>query len=688
VVSGPRSPVPGPLGSPDPTVPLTPALRADELRREIRRHEELYYLHAAPEISDQQFDALMRALQDLEAAHPDLVVPESPTQRVSGRPADGFVTVTHAAPMLSLDNAYNEEELRAFDERVRKGLGVDGPVSYVAELKIDGLSIALTYDDGKLVRGATRGDGVQGEDVTDNVRTIRALPLALRAGPAGRIEVRGEVYLPKAAFERTNREREAAGEPLFANPRNTAAGAMRNLDAAHVATRGLMAWTYQLVADVAETPTTHDGTLEMLASWGLPVEPHWRRCDGVDALWAFCREWAEARKALPFETDGVVVKVNELGERERLGMTSKFPRWAVAFKFPAEQVTTVLKEIRVNVGRTGAATPYAVLEPVFVAGSTVSMATLHNAEDIDRKDIREGDTVVIEKAGDVIPRVVRPVIADGRERRAPWVMPTQCPVCASALRRDEGEVVWRCENASCPARLRRSLEHFAGRAAMNIEGLGEALVDQLVTAGLVHDAADLFALGAPQLEALERMGKKSAANLVAEIERSKANDVWRLLYGLGIRHIGERAAQVLARHFGSMSAIAAQSVESLQQVPEIGPVLAASVVEWFSDAANRALVAKLDAAGVKTTGPVTASLTPAGPLVGKAFVLTGTLDAMSREEAAAKIEALGGRVSGSVSKKTSYVVVGADPGSKADKARQLGVPVLEEQEFLALIMTP
>ena len=667
---------------------MTPAEQIEALRRDIRRHDELYYVHDRPEISDQQYDALLRELQRLEAAHPELVTPESPTQRVAGRPAEGFETVTHAAPMLSLDNAFDETELRAFDDRVRKGLGVDGAVRYVAELKIDGLSIALTYDNGRLVRGATRGDGVQGEDVTLNVRTIRAVPLALRGGPAGRLEVRGEVYLPKDAFARTNREREAAGEPVFANPRNTAAGAMRNLDPAHVATRGLRAWTYQLVAGGDVIPPTHEALLQRLAGWGLPVEGHWRVCDGIDAVWQYCLDWADARKVLPFETDGVVVKVDAIAERERLGMTSRFPRWAIAFKFPAEQATTVLREIRVNVGRTGAATPYAVLEPVFVAGSTISMATLHNAEDLARKDIREGDTVIIEKAGDVIPRVVGPVVREGAERRPPWVMPTACPVCASPLHRDEDEVVWRCGNSSCPARLRRSLEHFASRGAMNIEGLGEALVDQLVTTGLVHDAADLYALTAPQLEALERMGKKSAANLLAEIERSRQNDVWRLLYGLGIRHVGERAAQVLARHFGSVDAIAAQPAEALQAVPEIGPVLAGTIVEWFSDDANRALVAKLAAAGVKTTGPVTAQVAPGGPLAGKTFVLTGTLTSMSRDEATAKIEGLGGRVSGSVSRKTSGVVAGAEPGSKLEKARQLGVPVLEEAEFLALIMTP
>lgn len=666
----------------------TPAQRVDELRRQIRHHEELYFVRDAPEISDAAFDALMRELKAIEDAHPELVTAESPSQRVGGRPAEGFDMVTHAVPMQSLDNAFGRDDLVAFDERVRKGLDAPGAVTYVAELKIDGLSLALTYEDGRLVRGATRGDGERGEDVTTNVRTIRALPLALRDGPAGRIEVRGEAYLPIEAFRRTNREREAAGLPLYANPRNTAAGAMRNLDPSHVASRGLRAWMYGVVRDGPPLTATHAELLRLLGAWGLPVEPHWQACSGIDEVWAFCDAWAARRHDLPFEIDGVVVKVDRLADRTTLGSTSKFPRWAVAFKFPAQQVTTRLKAIQVNVGRTGAATPYAVLEPVVVAGSTVSMATLHNAEDLARKDIREGDLVVVEKAGDVIPRVVGPVIRDGVERQPPWVMPTICPVCQSALRRDADEVVWRCENNSCPARLRRSLEHFAGRWAMNIEGLGEALVDQLVTAGLVEDAADLYALTAAQLEALERMGRKSAANLLAQIDKSRGNDVWRLIYGLGIRHVGERAAQVLARAFGSMDALAAADEASLTAVPEIGPVLAASVREWFADPANARLVHKLAAAGVKTVGPAV-PLTPVdGPLTGRTFVLTGTLTAMSREDATLAIEALGGRVSNSVSKKTSGVVVGSEPGSKEEKARTLGVPLIEEAEFLALIMRP
>jgi DNA ligase (NAD+) len=660
-----------------------PAQRIEELRREIRRHEELYYVHAAPEVSDAQFDALLRELQALEAAHPDLATPDSPTQRVGGRPVEGFATVEHAQPMLSLDNAFGEAELRAFDERVRKGLKDDAPVTYVAELKIDGLSIALTYEDGRLVRGATRGDGIRGEDVTTNVRTIRAIPLALRHAPAGRVEVRGEVYLSRTAFARANAEREALGEPLFQNPRNAAAGAMRNLDPAQVAKRGLSAWTYQVVG--ADAPaTSHAGVLEALGAWGLPVEPHWQRCEGIAAVLAFVTTWGEQRRTLPFDTDGVVIKLDRVDLRERLGTTSKFPRWAIAYKFPAEQATTILKEIRVNIGRTGAATPYAVLEPVFVAGSTISMATLHNAEDLARKDIREGDTVVIEKAGDVIPRVVGPVIADGAARQAPWVMPTTCPVCQSALHRDEGEVVWRCDNTNCPARLRRSLEHFASRGAMNIEGLGESLVEQLATTGLVTGIADVYGLTHEQLVSLERMGDKSATKLRAEIEKSKDNPVPRLLYGLGIRHVGERASQVLADAFGGVDAIREASLEQLRSVNEIGPVVAASIRAWFDEPRNVELLERLRAAGVNLVGERKAAAAP-GPLCGRTYVITGTLAAMSRDEASAALVALGAKVSGSVSKKTSGLVVGAEAGSKLDKARALGVPVIEETEFLALI---
>lgn len=668
---------------------MTLTQKVDELRQAIRRHEELYYLHAAPVISDAEFDALMNELKAIEAAHPELLTPDSPTQRVGGRPAEGFVTVEHIQPMLSLDNAYNEEDLRAFDERVRKGLAIDASPVYVAELKIDGLSIALTYDHGRLVRGATRGDGSRGEEVTANVRTVRAIPLALNHGPEGRVEIRGEVYLPKRAFERMNEEQEAAGEPLYANARNTAAGTMRNLDPALVSKRGLSAWMYQVVAEGGpKGPPLHSEMLRALKAWGLAVEPHWRECDGIDAVIAFCDEWREQRGQLAFETDGVVIKLNDLAARERLGTTSKFPRWATAFKFPAERKVAMLHRIEVNIGRTGAATPFAMLEPTVVAGSTISMATLHNPDDIIRKDIRPGELVIIEKAGDVIPRVVGPANAEAAERPAPWVMPTACPVCNSPLHKPDDEAVWRCENCSCPARLRRGLEHFASRGAMNIEGMGESLVGQLAESGLVKSLADVYHLTPEALEGLERMGKKSAAKVIGEIEKSKSNDVWRLLYGLGIRHVGERGAQVLADHFGSIAEVQSASLEALQQVREIGPVLAEAVRTWFDEPRNRKLVERLQAAGLKMTGE--RKVAPAGPqpLAGKSYVITGTLASMSREDAQARLEALGAKVTGSVSKKTTALVAGTEPGaSKTEKARALGIETLDEDAFQHLIMS-
>jgi DNA ligase (NAD+) len=670
--------------SPKREVESLPA-RLERLRREIRRHEELYYVDGAPEISDAEFDELMHELQEREREHPELVTPDSPTRRVGGRPVEGFATVDHLAPMLSLDNAYSEAELRAFDDRVRKGAGTT-TVTYVAELKIDGLSLALQYQDGILTRGATRGDGVRGDDVTSNVRTIRAIPLALRDGPEGLVEIRGEVYLPRTAFERANREREENGDPLFANPRNAAAGAMRNLDPSLVTKRGLSAFFYQVLPLAVVQPSTHAAALESLSRWGVPVEKHWRRCDDLSQVWAFCEEWREARHALPFETDGVVVKVDDLALRQRLGSTSKFPRGAIAFKFPAEQATTRLERIEVNVGRTGAVTPYAVLEPVRLAGTTVRMATLHNEQEIARRDLREGDFVLVQKAGDIIPQVVMPILSRRDASLEPWRMPTTCPQCQSVLQKQDEEVVWRCENVSCPAKLRRSLEHFASRRAMNIEGLGESLIDQLVTTGLVNDYADLYGFGAAQVEALERMGKKSAAKLVAQIEKSRSNELPRLIFGLGIRHVGERAAQVLARAFGSIEAIMNASEEQLQHVAEIGPVLAAAVHSYFAEPRNRQVVERLRRAGVNMTGPiVNADRAADAPLKGQTFVLTGTLSSMTREDAEAHIERLGGKVAGSVSKKTAYVVVGADPGSKLAKAESLGVRTLDEAAFRLLI---
>ncbi|MGC4081320.1 MAG: NAD-dependent DNA ligase LigA [Vicinamibacterales bacterium] len=683
------------------TVP--PEERLRQLRDLIRHHEERYYILDDPEIADAEFDALVHELTALEAAHPDLVTLDSPTQRVAGRPAEGFVEVEHLMPMLSLDNAYSSQELREFDERVRRGAEIgESAVDYVAELKIDGLSIALTYEDRRLTRGATRGNGQRGEDVTINVRTIKAVPLTIEGGPLGRIEVRGEVYLPRAAFERTNRERESAGEPIFANPRNAAAGAMRNLDPQQVARRGLRAFFYQLVTstDAVEGSAFahHAEVLEALRAWKLPVEPHWTRCHGIDQVVAFCESWADRRRSLPFDTDGVVVKVDDLAIRQRLGSTTKFPRWATAFKFPAEQATTVLRRIAVNVGRTGAVTPYAVLEPVFLAGSTISMATLHNAEDIARKDLREGDRVLIEKGGDVIPKVVKAILPHPDES-VPWVMPAECPSCGTTLGRDEEEVVWRCPNSSCPARLRRSLEHFTSRSAMNIEGLGESLIDQLVTLGLIDNVAAIYALDAAQLEDLvvapkdprsdrarpRKLGKVGR-NIVEQIERSKQNNLSRLVFGLGIRHVGEKAASILARYFRTMNGILDAPLERLQAVPEIGPVVAASVRAFADEPSNRVLIERLAQAGVNMTSQAPEVSDEPGPLAGKVFVLTGTLASMTRDEAQTALEALGAKVSGSVSKKTSYLVAGADAGSKLEKAQQLGVETLDEQQFLALIM--
>ncbi len=688
-----------------------PARQIEELRARIRHHEHRYYVLDSPELSDAEYDRLVKQLETLEAKHPALVTPESPTQRVGGMPASGFVSVAHAAPMLSLDNAYADEELREFDARVRRGLGLgpegEGapPLTYVAELKIDGLSLALTYDHGRLLRGVTRGDGTNGEDVTTNVRVIRSVPLVLTKAEGG-IEVRGEAFLSRQAFERVNREREEAEEPLFANPRNAAAGTMRTLDPKAVSRRGLSVFVYQVVAPQAaegepsamELPATHSEMLERLSSWGLPVEPHWQRCEGIEGLIDYCARWATARRDLAFDTDGIVIKLDDLALRATLGATAKAPRWAIAFKFAAEQAETRLKKIDVNVGRTGAVTPYAILEPVFLSGSTISMATLHNEQEVARRDVRDGDTVIIEKGGDVIPKVIGPVLDRRPADSVPWVMPTTCPFCQSTLTKPEEEVVWRCENTSCPARLRRSLEHFASRRAMNIEGLGESLTDQLLSTGLVQDFSDLYRLDVPTLAALtatssrkdgkeivRRFGEKSAAKLVAEIERSKANDIWRLLHAVGIRHIGEGSAQALARHFASIPRLMEASAAELEQVRDVGPVVARAVRAFFDESHNQALMTRLAEVGVRMVddrGPEG----PPGPqpFAGKTFVITGTLPSMTREEASELIARLGGKVAGSVSRKTSYLVAGEEAGSKLQKAQDLEVPVIDESALREL----
>jgi len=654
--------------------------RVEELRGQLRRHERLYYVDNRPEITDAEFDRLMRELQELEAAYPELASADSPSRRVGGEPAEGFATVEHVSPMLSLENAYSWEEALAWLARNTRLLGRE-PRGFVAELKIDGLSIALRYENGGLVRGATRGDGLRGEDVTTNVRTIRTVPL--RIAEETPLEVRGEVYYSKKAFARVNAEREAEGEPLFANPRNAAAGTMRLLDSRITAKRRLDAWLYG-VADATPMPTTQSDVLSRLETLGFPVNPHRARCESFEDVRRFVEDWSEKRHELDFETDGVVVKIDDRGLQQELGSTAKSPRWALAYKYPAEEATTVVRGIGLNVGRTGALTPVAFFDPVQLGGTTVKKATLHNYEDLARKDVRVGDTVVVEKGGDVIPKVVRVVLEKRAADAPPFVMPSHCPACGDPAFREEGEVVLRCVNPACPAVVREALRHFCGRRAMNIEGLGEKLVDQLVTAGMLTDVSSIYDLKAEDLAALDRWGEKSAANLLAEIEKSKSNEPSRLVFALGIRHVGEKAAKTLAAHFGSIEALAAASAEDLEAVDEVGPNTAAAVRAYFSHPKNRELVDRLRTHGVRLEGP-TRRRAASGPLAGKTAVLTGILPGISREEAGALLEAAGAKVSGSVSKKTDYVVVGESAGSKLEKARSLGVKVVTWEEMLEIL---
>jgi DNA ligase (NAD+) len=659
---------------------LDAARRVAALREEIRRHERLYHVEGRPEITDADFDALMRELIALEGAHPELASDESPSRRVGGAPVEGFATVVHARPMLSLENAYTWAEAEAWLARAERFLG--RPVAgFVAELKIDGLSLSLRYEEGRLLRGATRGDGVRGDDVTVNVRTIRTIPLTIPETTP--LEVRGEVYYSKKSFQKVNAGREAEGEPLFANPRNAAAGTMRLLDSRETARRRLDAWLYGIV-EAAEVPASQAGTLKRLKSLGFPVNPHWRRCETFAEVGAFVEEWKEKRHELEFETDGVVIKIDDRATQEALGATAKSPRWALAFKYPAEEATTVVRDIGVNVGRTGVLTPAAHFDPVQLAGTTVRKATLHNYEDLSRKDVRVGDTVVVEKGGDIIPKVVRVVLEKRPADSVPFRMPTHCPDCGDPVVREEGEVATRCVNPGCPAVVREALQHFTGRRAMDIEGLGERLVDQLVTAGLLTDVASIYDLKAESLVELERWGEKSATNLVAEIEGSRNLDASRLLYALGIRHVGEKAARTLMGHFGSIDALAAASEQELQAVEDVGPSTAAVVRAWFSHPRHVELLEKLRRHGVRFEGEKTRP--PAdGSLSGKTVVLTGILAGISREDASARLVAAGAKISGSVSKKTDYLVVGESPGSKLDKARDLGVRVVTWEEMLAIL---
>ena len=657
--------------------------RAAELAAEIRRHERLYYVDGRPEITDLAFDQLMRELSALEAKYPELASPDSPTRRVGGAPAEGFETVDHVQPMLSLENAYSWEEAEAWLARAARVLGEE-PRGFVAELKIDGLSISLRYEAGALVRAATRGDGFRGDDVTGNVRTIRAIPL--RITESAPLEVRGEVYYGKSVFERINAEREAEGETLFANPRNAAAGTIRLLDSRLVARRRLGAWLYAVV-EAAPMPQSQSDALERLSALGFLVHPHWRRCETFADVKEFVDEWREKRRELPFETDGVVVKVDSRELQRRLGATAKSPRWALAFKYPAEEATTVVREIGVQVGRTGTLTPVAHFDAVQLAGTTVKRATLHNYEDLSRKDVRVGDTVVVEKGGDVIPKVVRVLLEKRPPDSVPFAMPARCPVCGDPVVREEGEVATRCVNPACPAVVREALRHFCGRRAMDIEGLGERLVDQLVREGLLTDVASIYDLRTEDLAGLERWGERSASNLVAQIERSKANDLSRLLFALGIRHVGEKAAKTIARRFGSLDAIASKTAGELEAAEEVGPATAEAIAAWFSHPKHRDLVARLKAHGVnfESKAPAPGTGEGVGPLAGKTVVLTGTLPGISREEAGARLEAAGARVSGSISKKTDYLVVGESAGSKLEKARALGIRTVEWPEMERLL---
>jgi DNA ligase (NAD+) len=659
------------------------------LREKIRHHEYLYYVTDQPEISDADFDALMKQLKDLEAQHPALITPDSPTQRVGGKPREGLVKVRHSSPMLSLDNTYNEDELRAWEQRVHELTG-RSDVDYVCELKLDGMSLALIYEDGKLARGITRGDGSVGEDVTLNVRTVRSVPLSIpkeklkKADIPGNFEVRGELLIPLASFKKMNEEREAKGLSLFANPRNATAGTVRQLESRVTAERRLDYFSYMLLENGRTFFDRHSETLDALDAAGFKVNQSRKLVHNIDEVWAFIQQWEGKRESLPYEIDGIVVKVDRKALQEELGFTGKAPRWAIAYKYAARAGITKIVGIRVQVGRTGKLTPVAELDPVLIGGTTVRNATLHNMDEIERLGLKIGDWVQVERGGDVIPKVAKVIDGDKDHPRGAKDVeaPEKCPVCETKVVRTEGEVDYRCVNANCPAKLRETILHFASRGIMNIDGMGDALVNQLTERGLVKNVADIYKLTKADLLSLERMGEKSAQNILDEIERSKKLPLERVIYGLGMRFVGERTAQFLAEHFGSMEALEQASVDELQNVNEVGPRIAESIVEFFGIAANRKLVERLRAAELTLSGEKKERGTK---LAGKTFVLTGTLVKFTRDEAKKMIEDAGGKVTGSVSKKTDYVVAGADAGSKLDKAKELGVSVIDEQELEQLV---
>ncbi len=655
--------------------------KVETLRKQLDHHNYRYYVLDDPEVADREYDTLLRELQKLEQDHPELVTHDSPTQRVGARPLEAFGSVDHRLPMLSLENAMSDEELIAFDERVKKGLDVDKSIEYVAELKMDGLAVELVYENGTFVRGSTRGDGFTGEGITQNLRTVRAIPLKLRdqKWPSS-FEVRGEVFMDKQGFVLLNEQRLKEGESPFANPRNAAAGSLRQLDSSVTAGRPLKFFAYELAG--ATQPSQWE-TLESLKSWGLPVNGHTKLCGSMDAAVNFFHWWENERESLPYEIDGVVVKVNDLAQREALGVRSRSPRWAIAGKFKAQQVTTVVEDIIASVGRTGAVTPVAKLEAVSVGGVTVTNATLHNQDEINRKDVRIGDTVLVQRAGDVIPEVVK-VISEKRPKETkPYNLPDSCPQCNGEVIRPEGEVVARCQNAACPAQVKGRIDHFVSKRAMNMDGLGTKLIDQMVEEGLLRDFSDIFTLKKEDVAGLERMAEKSAENLMDAIKASKIVSLWRFVYGLGIRNIGEHLAQVLANRFGDLDAIMSAAPEELEEIDEVGPIVAASIHSFFSGESNRAIVERCLASGVTLENPPT--LSESTPLEGKTFVFTGSLEKFTRSEAKEMVEHMGGRAGGSVNQKTDYLVAGPGTGSKKTKAEELGVPILTETEFFNLI---
>ncbi len=664
------------------------AKKIEALREDIRHHEYRYYALDDPEISDAAFDKLLQQLKDLETSHPALITPNSPTQRVSGKPSDKFVKAPHSSPMLSLDNTYNIEDLRSWERRVHELTGRTD-IQYVCELKLDGMSLALHYENGILVRGITRGDGVIGEDVTANVRTVRSIPLSVskeklkQAGLPPDFEVRGEMLIPLASFKRMNEEQERKGLKIFANPRNATAGTVRNLEPSITAQRRLDYFSYILLCDGHTYFDSHSKTLAALETVGFKVNPSRALANNFEEVWNFIEKQEKLREKLPYEIDGVVIKVDRTSLQDELGFTGRAPRWAIAYKYAARAGITLVEDILVQVGRTGKLTPVAALKPVLIGGTTVSRATLHNMDEIERLGIKIGDWVEVERGGDVIPKVTR-VVEDKDHPRGhkTFKMPTACPECGTHVVRTEGEVDYRCVNANCPAKLRESILHFASRGVMNIEGMGEALVNQLTDRGLVKNVSDIYRITKDDLLSLERMGDKSAQNVLVEIENSKKLPLERVIFGLGMRFVGERTAEFLAEHFGSMDALMNATEEELQEVNEVGPRIAKSIVEFFQESSNRKLVEQLRKSGVRLTGIKKERGTK---LAGKVFVLTGTLEKYSRDEAKNKIEDAGGKVTGSVSKKTDYVVAGADAGSKLDKAKELGVAVINEKDLEKLL---